>query len=361
MLSLLIASFLISFFLIVNLWHRRFNKAIFYALTKATLMTIILSLGQFIPMLVIIKSIKINPPAQINLSQAALTTNNFITEALNNNIAAITSLGLILFILLILNLANYRRFNQPFQHDLIIGSLLFSLLTTNLFPWDLCQKFLSNLQFPWRFMVVIALLVSFSGGILCQLLVTKYHYHLGKFVILSLICIVTLHYATLLKHQTLYQDQKIIQTNQTCFAKIHSTYFNGIHDYKPIAAQWNDSLTLRQNKVKFANNDWRKVPTKITSSMITYNLDNQTDNIKNVILPVYYYPGQEITRNGHKIQGHKAYNGATKVTIKPGRNEFKVTYHYTKTMRYAQLFSLFGLVLFLINWLLQIKKPHSQT
>ncbi|MCR5734143.1 MAG: YfhO family protein [Lachnospiraceae bacterium] len=61
-----------------------------------------------------------------------------------------------------------------FSDYLLIAGFLFALLATDILPWERFGKYLSFIQFPWRFFIMSSVLFSMADGIILYLCARKY-------------------------------------------------------------------------------------------------------------------------------------------------------------------------------------------
>lgn len=131
---------------------------------KAAFVAILLSLGFIFPYLQQAR-LGITSPTEFNLQDMALSFNNLISDSLANTLGnqqiTIPNLGIICVIFLFMGLINLHKTQD--QNLFYILGLIFTLLTTNLFPWGSMTKSISLLQFPWRFITFAAVFLLLYG------------------------------------------------------------------------------------------------------------------------------------------------------------------------------------------------------
>lgn len=94
------------------------------------------------------------PNLSVPLQTAALNVSELLSTSANNAIPTGRSIGigLPLIVILFLGLTRFKNINSNSRIFLLMG-LLFSLLSTQLFPWMLFQNTpVSVIQLPWRFL-----------------------------------------------------------------------------------------------------------------------------------------------------------------------------------------------------------------
>lgn len=149
---------------------------------KSAILTLLLTMAFWLPMLEQMSVQKINFPVTRDL-QTTLQLGELITESLNNNLAyyGFGLLGLIsLFTPIFFKKGKFqKKYLYIWYLDLIA-----TFLTTNLFPWRLLQNTPFNIiQFPWRFMGVQSLFASILVTYILTTISTKNSKQLISFFI----------------------------------------------------------------------------------------------------------------------------------------------------------------------------------
>ena len=361
MLSLVMAAVFITFFLIMSCIHRTMTWNRFLALLKSASFSLLMTLGLFGPMLQFQTFTKIKEPLLYQLSDTAMSVNQVVDASLSNNLASEDNLGIVLLIFLIVSVIGFSKFKSTFFKDLVISGLIFSFLSTNLFPWHFFQDIFYNIQFPWRFFVLASIAISFTGSyIIIQLCQTPKMQNLA--VSCLIVVLVLINWGTISRVQT----QDSFFSEQSFINEMNSTSFNGINDYTPIVGEEQgidisfDRQNIQEHKIKVSDDKW-VYPTKLkyTANKLTLTLDMPEKEQNTVILPVWAYPGEQVTLNGQSIKVKKAYNGATQVPVKNGKNVYTITYKYTLLARTMQIISLISMLAFIGLWIFDLYRPKQ--
>lgn len=345
MLSLVMSVTLVSFFFIMSIINRKLNKQRFFELIKATVFSLLMTAGFFIPMLQMQKAVEIKEPKIYDLISNAPSLDNIINSSLANNLSGNDTLGIAMIILFGVTIFQFKKISNILYRDLFIASIVFIIIGSNVFPWTFLQEYLYQIQFPWRFFVIATLTLSFVGSLAITKLVKNSN--IKSTICIILVCLIGLHYSTIYRNEINAKNANYVHNQNYYWQLINGRYFNGIFDYTPMSAHIfeGENYDIRKLKVKFNDNDWRYVYTKFYASKIEFTINNNDINQKSVILPVFKYPGEEVKLNDKKIKFKRAYNGTTKVPLKYGKNVFSISYKYTKLAIISKIISLTSMIL----------------
>lgn len=328
--STLLAAILVLFFFVGNIVLKKWNKQRGISFLKCIAWSIVLSLGFFGPMLEMMVTTRISVPMVYHLLESAVSPQDLVLQSLNNNAGSINTYGLIFLILLIFLGINYQKLNSWYRLC-TIGIGIFTLLATKLFPWDFFQSSLMMIQFPWRFLAIGTVLITFSASYLCMQLESSSP-HLWLIFIAS----------TLFLQTSLLQNIKTVDgttagyTNEQVQQLIRGNQgFNGDRDYLPKEGT-EDFPMIKAQKIK-EKNQWKEGNCSFTATTATFEVQAKQNGT--IILPIYHYIGEKVEYNGKPISVQKAENGATKVPIKKGSNQYIIRYNYTLWARICQMIS----------------------
>lgn len=159
-LSAVMFALLIAIFLILNikLLIRKKDKVL--ALVYAVLTTVTLTLIYFIPVLeqIISQEFKVGSTPIFYMSEKAIDFGNMVVNSLSNKVTP--NLGILLIIFLFIYGAYNNKLREKKTKDIYFVAVLMLIMTTTLFPWKLFDStFLNTIQFPWRFLGFVTLLV----------------------------------------------------------------------------------------------------------------------------------------------------------------------------------------------------------
>lgn len=351
--SVVLAILLVGVFFIINLIRKKVDQKRIIALLKATGMTLILSLGFFIPMLQMLFSVDLNKPVMYSLFKMAYKPEDFLMKSISNTVDAGGTFNIAFIIVIIVLVVNWKRIKGFFKDALIMG-IIFTVMATQIFPWDLFQKILAIIQFPGRLIGLATLLYAVAfGQVMTQYLAKHSLKQAVKITLLLVGGIVFLHFGTLDSISNI--NEVNVGNNNNFYMKAikENASFNGRDDYAPKKADADGDQI--NNQMICANAQWHNLERKVTANTITYKYNSPNETT--AFLPVYYYSGEQVKQNGKVIKAQQAADGATLVNLKQGENQFEVSYKYTPLARIAWTISLIACVIF--NAMILIKKRKN--
>lgn len=353
LLSLVIATVMVAFFMILSIIHRRFNTERFIAFLKAAGLSLVMGLGFLIPMLQVMATVKINGPQTYDLYVCALKPIQLWKWSLQNSATTRDLYGAVFLVVIIAILLNLRKINGFFK-DALIGAAFFTFISTTLFPWGIFQKQFAMLQFPWRFITVATLLLCVASTDLMHDYELNHNVHqTTKALFFLTLMIVVSHWGVM---NDVYKWNGNNNGNDTVFYQkgiTQNANFNGCDDYDPQNSN-NDAGNINNQSI-FINQEWTPVKHKISSNTMTYSYDSQGE--QGAILPVYTYPGEKLVQNGVSQSAQASPNdGATQINLVDGKNVIKISYGYTILARISWLISLVAFFMFVGTYITKKRK-----
>lgn len=353
LLSLVIATVMVAFFMILSIIHRRFNTEKFIALLKAAGLSLVMGLGFLIPMLQVMATVKINGPQTYDLYVCALKPIQLWKWSLQNSATTRDLYGAVFLVVIIAILLNLRKINGFFK-DALIGAAFFTFISTTLFPWGIFQKQFAMLQFPWRFITVATLLLCVASTELMRDYELNHNVHQTiKALFFLTLMIVVSHWGVM---NDVYKWNGNNNGNDTVFYQkgiTQNANFNGCDDYDPQNSN-NDAGNINNQSI-FVNQEWTPVKHKISSNTMTYSYDSQGE--QGAILPVYTYPGEKLVQNGVSQSAQTSPDdGATQINLVDGKNVIKISYGYTILARISWLISLVAFFMFVGTYITKMRK-----
>lgn len=339
--TLILASTLVFCFLVIQCFRKQMTKSIFINLLKATGVTILLSSAFLIPMFEIMISTKISPPRIYQLFESALRPQDLLFQSLNNDVGTNNGYGILMLVILMVLITHWKQLCPFFKVSLGLA-ILFTIMSTKLFPWQLLQPIFMFIQFPWRFVVLGTLMLSFVfGAYLNQLSISKTSLLVGGLSVILLL------HASLIQTVMNIDGREFGYNNQAIQTLIQGTNgFNGDRDYIPKAGE--DVFdAIRQQSIAL-NGYWTR-PVACDFVKNTASFTVKTDNKGKGALPIYCYKGMTLYQNGKKVVPTADTNGLISITANKGVNHYKVVTHYTLIARIAQIVSLLSFLIFIIG------------
>lgn len=238
-----------------------------------------------------------------------------------------TGLGVGYILLIYYYFKNFKN-NDKFTHFCFITSLVFLICSTNLFPWNLFQKLLSPIQFPWRFYFVSVLLLSIGAGVL----LSKNKFDLNKqtriLFILFLIPVISVG--------TLNFFEKNI--------KEVGDYEISFGEYMPINAN-KENILKRGDIITTTypvNHSFTRNGLNLT---IEYNHNEKNNSFE---LPLIYYKGYKAMLNNKELNLYQTENGLVGINVTDLEGTIYVSYAGTKIQKLSRLITLTTVLIFLV-------------
>ena len=340
--SLILATTLVLCFMVIALIQKRWTKQVWWALVKATLVTLLLASAFLVPMMEMMTAIPISSPQIYQLFESAVKMQDLIAQSLNNDVGAVNTYGIVLFILLGWMIYQHKTCTGFFK-PLLWLSGLFTIMATQLFPWQFFQSIFMFIQFPWRFIALASLLISLLFG----------HYLSTKKISLKkaslIIGVVMMIHASTIEKVMLIDGREFGYNNKAIQTLITGTDgFNGDRDYIPKKGTGVFDTVKAQHVA--VNRTW------IVPKETSYNKNNAKYHIvankKGYgALPIYYYKGMTLKHNNKVINCKQDENGLVYIPVNKGNNSYQLTVSYTPIARLAQgisFISFLGLIVFVL-------------
>lgn len=343
LLSVLLNAIFIFIIFIISVYFINNKKERIINLIKATMWTVFLSLGVFIPMIEQTLFVELKVPKGGVLN--GLLVSDYLSNTLNNNLSYF-GIGFILFILAIYT---YNRRNYLSKIDIFIyfAGILTVYASTRLFPWHYIETTSLNvIQFTWRLTAYATLFLSYAGSISYTSNIKNNNTILKRVILLSLL-VVMIH--TVSVNLLLNQDGKNIydkgQATSVSQSYVHTDYAN--------KESLNHPEVVR-SKNFVIDGVTKRLDYSTTDSVFTFKYNNENKGA-NIVTPLYFYKGQIVEINGKKVESSLSKYGTTQFSANEGNIEVKIYYEYTLLARLSQFISFVVLLLFI--WLVTKKDP----
>ena len=231
--------------------------------------------------------------------------------------------------------------NITFADWLLIGGFLFVLLSTNIFPWEIIGKYLSFIQFPWRFYLISSCLLAMAIGILADAILLRIDKGSSIVVKNSIVCSV-LAVAVVFAIMTINAGQQG-----------YYDYSDDYYDYEPytanvIAGEWLPmAVTNKETLVDDAKSCFDNMgrDTNFVRVKNTVELD-VTNDLEYVDVPLIYYKGYKAWffdsagRRSSLSVTNQGRNGFCRVFLPRDDGRIKVEYSGTPCQMLSTLISL---------------------
>lgn len=232
---------------------------------------------------------------------------------------------------------NQRRF----KNICIISGLVLLLASTSLFPWKLFSNIFGMLQFPWRFYILITILLLLGFAILMKEENLSYKKRTSMILILSIFAMFTFTVSTYYTSRAgQYHDVK----------RHHITW----GEYVPIDV---DIDKYEERGEVITSNNEVDVEFEKKGTNITVQYENNKEEGTYLELPLLYYNGYvAVFNDGKELELDKGANGVIRVYLSEEKGNFMVYYGITLVRKISFIVSIISLLIFFITC---IKKNKS--
>ncbi|EOH95627.1 hypothetical protein UAW_01976 [Enterococcus haemoperoxidus ATCC BAA-382] len=295
--SIEIISIFIGMYILLNL--RSFlKKEVIFAILKAAGVTILLLAFYLVPVFEQMKhttfQVTSNPLTLISdrsYSFSELLANSFkntVFHASSANIGIILLAGLIIY--------GVMLFKRDAQHrDLIILALFFMIIVTDLFPWHFFdQTPLNTIQFPWRFLSIVTLLLAY--------LIANDDIGLFKKIPSSqiILIMVILIGVGLYEKESIDTEGKRILSHHS-YDQTNSYYIGAGHEYLPKEVDYSTIKKNKKRKVLYDSDQINISNTEMNFDSVAFDYHTKGTQETMVTIPFIYYYGYQakIVSNGN--------------------------------------------------------------
>ena len=244
-----------------------------------------------------------------------------------------------------------KAFNRPALIFILVG-FLFLFMTTWLFPWDVFQKPLGSLQFPWRLLIFVTFFFAFSAGFVVKAVKT------GSFAPVFMTLVITLSlfsyissgadsYVNMHNKKSAGEAVKIDFVNTIGAGEYIPTYFNEISGKWTSAAEIKGRALSRGEVVTSNLIDDENITLNRTYSAVYADFIGGKAGAY-LDLPLLMYKGYAAEINGERVPVSYGENSLVRVSL--GSREsgsVKVWYDGTALQKAAKIVSAITLVLVL--------------
>lgn len=327
--SLEILSIFIGLYILFHA-KRFIKKEIIIAIAKATGVTILLLAFYLVPVFEQMKHVTFqvtsNPLTLI--SDKSYSLGELLTNSYKNSVfhASSANIGVLLLVGLIIYTGMLFKRDLP-NRELIILALLFMFMTTNLFPWQLFdQTPINTIQFPWRFLSIVTLLLAY--------LVANDDFGLFKKFPSSqiILVLVVLLGVGLYEKESIDTEGKRILSHQS-YDQTNSYYIGAGHEYLPKEVDYDTIKKNKKRKVVYNPDKIVVKDVKMTFDSVSFDYQTKNTSKVTVTIPFIYYYGYQakIVSNGKEITTPAVLNeknGLVDIQVSE-KGSVSISYHAT--------------------------------
>lgn len=254
----------------------------------------------------------------------------------------------LLTVLLLGVLLWYRKEKNLYAaHLMTAAGFIILLISTDIFPWHLFQFFLNNIQFTWRLIQTVVILLSLSGGIYINRLCTNlppYHVHCLQLII----CLIPAAITVISTCKTRLYDSKDF------YLQNHHTY-GSEYMFPSLSRKYikENISNLTDNAGNASFSDFRR-----DNLMLKFSYNGNRGDEVDFTVPFLYYKGYAAAVRDNddktmKLSAVAAENGFVRVRGNgPSQGHINVWYDGTIIQQISDLISLLtltGCILFALR------------
>ncbi|MBO0422229.1 6-pyruvoyl-tetrahydropterin synthase-related protein [Enterococcus plantarum] len=341
--SLEIVSIFIGLYILFNL-KRFLKKEVIVAIVKAAGVTILLLAFYLVPVFEQMKHVTFQVTANplTLISERSYSLSELITNSFKNSVFHKSSANIgvvLLFGLAIYTLMLFKR-NLP-NRELVILALFFMFMTTDLFPWSFFDHTpLNTIQFPWRFLSIVTLLLAF--------LIANDNLGLFKKFPSSQIIVVMVIFlgVVLYEKESIDTEGKRI-LSYDAYDQTNSYYIGAGHEYLPKEV---DYSTIKKNKERKIVYDDAKIDisnVKMDFDSVAFDYHSIDKKKTTVTIPFIYYYGYQakiVSEGSEKIIPASLNKQNGLVAIPLSKNgSVSISYHTTLAQKISLSISVLTL------------------
>lgn len=353
LLSVFIATLLLTFYFFIFLIYADERKKRIIALKNSVLSCTLMSLFQIVPLIEQMLFTKLSSPVTFPLNNQLFNFKQLIMVNLANQLDK--QVGLVLFISVVVICIRFRYIEKMWR-ILFVISLCLLLVTTCLVNWE---KFplalLKVIQFPWRLNGFTTVFLSYLLAIVL-LKLKKYIY--VSFIILAIFMntFSVMKTCKFLAEEPVKVAFRELSKRNDYYKLTHSVF---VPDYT------NEISEGTKTNIMPDDPRWRVVQHEIylgkqlvnseqsiySASTATFQFTNSQNKKEIAYLPVYYYKGQKVYLDSQEVLSSLSGWSSTAVEVPPGTHILRVTYSYTLLAKLSFIISLLSTFIFLLIYI----------
>jgi len=231
---------------------------------------------------------------------------------------------------------------------MLLGAVLFCILSTNLLPWQYLSRILSFIQFPWRFFLIASVLFAMSDAIYVRCFISKIIKGLNISDTANVIweAVIVLIFVV---------ASGMALTHQTENAQGYYDYSNDYYSYKPytanvIGGEWLPASVYDRNKLLdqseiMTDSKGMAVDFVRSRGKVIATIDRESDYVD---VPLLYYKGYSAVIRGNEGNAKLAItgdgdNGLCRVYTNGATGELTVNYTGTPLQMVSYVLSIFAI------------------
>ncbi len=266
-------------------------------------------------------------------------------------------LGLYIVVPLLFTPFVFKDIDNKKKKDYVVTlfvGIIAIVMTSTLFPYEEMPKWVSFIQYSWRFLFIATFTLTIIAAINLEKLFKKIE--LKELVIITTIILIYISPLVFANDfDNSITDEKFEQVDKLTEGTKLSEATSSL-EYIPTNA-FIDAEYLRNRKQEVVIQEGEVEiieQTKDGSNMyIKYQNNNEGTKIE---LPYLYYPGYEIEVNGEKQEYYESDTGFIELELQSKEGEITVKYTGTMLARVSFIISMISLVVFIVYNIIIIRK-----
>ena len=369
MISLVLTVGITALFLFLNIQKIFCDRRILFGFLKSVIGTILLGAGFLLPMLEQMNGNDLNMNLLVSAKKGGLTLNNinpfsnlfvfFHDWQYDTGYFRCVYPGWMLLFVPLLRLWLFvKKKSVPKAADFMLGfGIVLMIFSTDLLPWQHLVWLLNRIQFTWRLLAPVSVLLPICGGIYLAKLINERRAFLfaGTLMISCAICAFPIYQDTIV-NRTVSEDEFIMQDNRVA----------GM-EYMPIGLSV-EFIDKNRDTVAVIPEDTEILSHKRRGLSFTFSFaySGEEDSLRFIVplIRYYGYKGSYTGPDGKAIpvEIDKSENGLALVNlfdVKSGKIE--VAYHKTNFELAGEIISLLtltGLICIILNMKTIAKLKH---
>ena len=360
MISLVLAAIITAVFLLLQMPAIFRNQQILYGLIKSVIVTILLGAGFLLPMLEQMNGNDLLMNLLVSTKRGGVTPNNinplrnllifFHDWQYDSNYIRSVYPGWMLLAVPLLRIGLLlRKKSSPKAADaMLVFGIILMLCSTDLLPWHYLAWLLNRIQFSWRLLAPVSVLLPICGGIYFAELTSKKTawFFSGLLTFVCIVCAFPIYQDTIL-NRTVPEDEFIMQDNRVA----------GM-EYMPIglSAEFidknRDTVAVDPAEIRILSHKRRDL-----SFTFSFEYEGVSDQLTFTIplIRYYGYKGTFTNSDGEimPVEIEKSENGLVQVRLaNVSSGSVQVAYHKTgfeiagEIISFAVFFGIISFILF---------------
>ncbi|EGO8432246.1 hypothetical protein GUJ44_11270 [Enterococcus faecalis] len=339
-------------------WQQFFKKEVLLALAKAAGLTLLWLAFYLLPVAEQMKNqvFKVTSNPLTYISERSYPIVSLFINSLKSSVfhAKTANLGTLLFVGLVVAVVSLA--SKKIQNKRFIGlTLVLLLMVTTLFPWHwLNHTPLNTIQFPWRFLGILSVMLAFfiaqdEWGVF------------RKSWTVALLVFLAISNLGIYQYQSIQSQQGRLLTKAE-YEQPAPFYIGAGHEYLPDEINYQELLKQKKRPLDYSAEQVTITNVRMPYGKISFDYQVVNQSAK-VTVPFIYYLGYQATiqmknQTGAKKMSLTNQGGLTALSLS-GTGHVDIRYQRTKVQKIGTMITLLSVGGFGFSRFLQQKKKHK--